>query len=338
MIDKYIVITTINDPNEAIIKYRNWKGWKLIVVGDRKTNKFWSASNVIYLDIEEQKRLYGELSEHISENTYKRKMLGYIWAIQHGAKAIFETDDDNFPYKEAQKAVESVIDNKHANEIKKIGNKNGWVNIYREFGINNCWPRGFPIDLISDKTPNIYLKNNKNDSLGLVQYLVDLDPDVDAIYRMTSINSEIKFKKKDPIILNVNSFCPINSQATLWLSDYFPLMFFPLGVSDRVTDILRGYIALACLWKMNKSVSYHSPIVYQLRNNHNLLNDFKEESFLYLNARILSKILLGVKGDTPSKLYLSALNLLVENNYLSQLNTNAYLQFLNNIDVTIFEK
>ena len=34
---KIIVTTTINEPTEALIKYSNFKDWKLIIVGDLKT-------------------------------------------------------------------------------------------------------------------------------------------------------------------------------------------------------------------------------------------------------------------------------------------------------------
>ena len=39
--DKWIVVTTIQHPTEAVKALNYLKGWKLIVVGDRKTPKNW---------------------------------------------------------------------------------------------------------------------------------------------------------------------------------------------------------------------------------------------------------------------------------------------------------
>lgn len=32
---------------------------------------------------------------HLPWNAYSRKNVGYLWAIQHGARTVYETDDDN---------------------------------------------------------------------------------------------------------------------------------------------------------------------------------------------------------------------------------------------------
>lgn len=276
MCKKFIVITSINKPTKAIAEFAKWKGWQVVVVGDKKTPKDWHLRNVKFFSLEEQYLYYPRFAKIIPENSYKRKMLGYIYAIQHGAEMIFETDDDNYPY------------------------KNAWLNVYEKFGAKRCWPRGFPV--------------------GVAQFLVDRDPDVDAIYRMTE-NKEVIFEKRKPILLNGGQYCPFNSQATLWPRELFSMMYFPIDVTDRTTDILRSYIAMSCLWKLDRTVSFNSPIMYQKRNIHNLLEDFLGEMDLYMHSEEWVKRLSRVRGKNAEELYISALKLL-------KMNTRAYGEFI----------
>src|SRR6266542_1662380 len=105
----FLIITTINSPSEAILGFRNWADWHLIVVGDRKTPAGWSCDGVTFLGLDEQYRMFGDLASVIPENTYTRKMFGYAYAIQQGATAIFESDDDNIPYVDAAHCVETFL-------------------------------------------------------------------------------------------------------------------------------------------------------------------------------------------------------------------------------------
>jgi hypothetical protein len=93
--DKWIVVTTINYPTEAVKKLANIEGWKVVVVGDKKTPKDWNYTNCIYLSIEKQKELGYKIHDLLPYGHYGRKNIGYIFAVQHGARVIYETDDDN---------------------------------------------------------------------------------------------------------------------------------------------------------------------------------------------------------------------------------------------------
>ena len=325
-IKKYIVITSIYPPSTAIEKFSAWKEWEVIVVGDRKTPPNWSYDNVTYLSIDEQYALYPELAKSIRENTYTRKMLGYLHAISKGAEVIFDTDDDNIPYEAAQSVIEGMIDPTKHPKHTALSSKAGWVNVYPLFGSATSWPRGYPLPLLKE---NIYEEVAANPIVtgSVVQFLADLDPDVDAVYRMV-VGDEITFTKNLFYSLTPGTYSPFNSQATLWTKEYFPLLFFPLEVPDRVTDILRGYIALAVLWKMNRTLSFASPVVYQERNPHNLHNDFFQETMLYHHAQAWSIELQKIEGSSASELYTAALQKLHEQGYLTDLNLSSYQQFL----------
>jgi hypothetical protein len=325
---KYIVITTINKPTEAIIKFAQWKNWNVIVIGDRKSPSDWKCEGVTYLNVEDQ---YSNSSlkmfaKAIPENTYVRKMVGYAYAIKNGATAIFETDDDNIPYDDAESVLEKTLKFQNNSCNERLSSDLGWLNIYQRFSDQKCWPRGFPVEYVSDPSVSGHVgKDCKPWKIN--QFLADGDPDVDAIYRML-VPEEVYFARNRSYLLDEGTFCPFNSQATLWLPEAFPFLFLPVGVSDRVADILRGYIALACLWKTNGTLAYSSPIVFQERNAHVLLDDFSAEVPLYLNANKWSHLLNKIVGSSASDYFQSALNLLCEIDVLQEECADLYTQFL----------
>lgn len=327
--DRFIIITSINPPTEAVVAFAKWKGWQTIVVGDRKSPDVWKADGVVYLGIKEQIDLFGDFAKNLPENTYTRKMMGYIYAIRNGANYILESDDDNIPYDKGQEIVEASIAGNLLANRKLVANSTGWANIYQDFGVDYCWPRGFPIELITSEAKQKYGTPLRKPLV--TQFLADLDPDVDAIFRMTC-KKVTKFAKDLSFSLDIGTYCPFNSQATLWSKKAFPLMFFPLFVPDRVTDILRGYIALTCLWELGSTLDFQSPVVYQERNAHNLLKDFEQEQMLYKNADIWSKLLRKeVSGTTPGELFANSLEVLCDSGFIDQKNVKLYADFINEI-------
>ena len=224
----FIIITTINSPSEAILGFRNWADWHLVVVGDRKTPADWSCEGVTFLGLDEQYRMFGDLASVISENTYTRKMLGYAYAIRQGATAIFESDDDNIPYVDAAHCIEAFLADSTRSFGERCSVSNGWLNVYELFGASDCWPRGFPIERIKDPIPEQRSGQNSN-PWSLIQFLADEDPDVDAIYRLV-FNRPVFFARERRYILDAGTYSPVNSQATLWTPEMFPFLFLPLGV------------------------------------------------------------------------------------------------------------
>ena len=53
---------------------------------------------MIFLSSEDQEKLGYEITPLLKHNVYQRKNVGYLYAIQHGARYIYDTDDDNHPY------------------------------------------------------------------------------------------------------------------------------------------------------------------------------------------------------------------------------------------------
>lgn len=290
--EQWIVVTTIQYPTDAVKKLSNLKDWKLVVVGDKKTPKDWELPNCIYLSPEKQLELGYHSATVLPWNHYSRKNIGYLYAIQHGAKVIYETDDDNFLY--------NVIPITKSTEVKQEirNNYNRAINIYACFGCPDTWPRGFPLDQLTQKEPLTYVKS-KSCTIGVQQSLVDKDPDVDAIFRLTH-GKEFYFPQKPPCIINLHNYCPYNSQNTLSHSDAFWGLYIPSTVSFRSCDIWRGYITQRLMRNANLSLCFTSPTAYQERNEHNLIKDFADEWECYTKVGKLLEALDTWKSSTLS--------------------------------------
>lgn len=289
--NKFIIITTINEKTKAISEFEGKEGWRLIIVGDKKSKPIESNRNLTFLSVEEQHKLGFSISDKLPYNHYTRKNIGYLYAIREGADVIYDTDDDNLPY--PYWGLESV---ECGNLIQS---ENAFVNIYSHFSDELIWPRGFPLDLIN-QSEKLKCKMALPVKVGVWQGLADLDPDVDAIYRLI-FNKPVKFERKKPVVLPPGKYCPFNSQNTFWTKEAFPYLYLPATTSFRFTDILRGFIAQRLLWESGMHLGFHEATVYQERNIHDLMKDFKDEVECYLNTRKVINVLQGLRcSDNPA--------------------------------------
>lgn len=288
---KFLVLTTINNITAPIRKLSNIPGYELVIVGDKNTPTI-SSKKFTFLSIEKQKELPFEFTKKCPLNAYQRKNIGYLYSILHGATVIGETDDDNIPMKCWDSCLKLT-----SKPIEMITNPKNF-NVYSKFTTEKIWPRGFPLTSITENQ-KITHKINRKPNVGIWQGVVDNEPDVDAIYRLTK-NKKIKFRKNH-VILNSKVFCPFNSQDTFWYSDFFMYMYLPVSVTFRMTDILRSYIAQRCLWAHNAYVGYFGPNMIQLRNKHNLLDDFLLEIPCYTQAEIIIDMLSKIKLNSSPK-------------------------------------
>jgi hypothetical protein len=118
--------------------------------------------------------------------------------------------------------------------------------------------------------------------VGIWQGLADEDPDVDAIYRLTS-DTPCIFQKRGSVVLEKATVCPFNSQNTAFRKELFPLLFLPSFVTFRFTDILRGIIAQPILWQHDYRLGFTEATVVQKRNVHDYFKDFESEVPMYLH-------------------------------------------------------
>lgn len=273
----FAVITSINSPTNSVEVISNIQDVNLIVVGDKKTPKIWSHPNVHFISYDDQIELNFELSNFLPVNHYSRKNIGYLVAIQNGAKFIIDIDDDNTPF--------SLSFPDSFDSYDTLDNDLGFVNVYNFFTNKKIWPRGLPLNLINTNFRNLPLSKSKS-NIGVWQGLANIDPDVDAIYRMT-INDQIIFDERQPIVLGEGTLSPFNSQNTQFSSELFPLLYLPISVSFRFTDILRSYVAQPIMWLYGYKLGFKNANVNQYRNKHDLMEDFRSEIQMYDSKDII---------------------------------------------------
>jgi len=308
---QFIVITTINSKTDAIFNFEKLiHNWQIILVGDKKSAPIYSNNRITFLSIETQSKLDYKLNIVCPYNHYTRKNIGYLYAIQNGADIIYDTDDDNLPYDDWK------IEDFASNNV--IDSEEQFINIYKNFSDQHIWPRGFPLDEISKKH-DYAVRKSDDTPIGVWQGLADIDPDVDAIFRLV-LKKDIIFDKKPPVFLTKGSYCPFNSQNTVWRKELFPLLYLPATTSFRFTDILRGYIAQRLMWEQDLHLGFTKATVYQERNAHDFMKDFADEWQCYLHVKPIVQLLNSINFSSLSliealeKAYLC----LVKENFVSE--------------------
>ena len=255
-----------------------------------------SFPNCVYLSVEKQKSLGYYIFDLLPYKSYTRKNIGYLYAIEHGAKIIYETDDDNSPYGGVIKFFQQEF-----GEFYAYKTESPVVNPYAHFGQSSIWPRGYPLDHISDPPRRKFVKCNAARP-SIQQGVVDGDPDVDAIFRLTRKDQDIALDVKfdvsaPPVLLPPQTMSPFNSQNTLFLHDALWALLLPVTVAFRVCDIWRGYWAQRLLWEIGGNLVFFPPNARQVRNAHNYLADFIDENQLYQDSGRLVEFLMNWKSD-----------------------------------------
>ena len=273
-----LVITSISSSeNKILMDYAEKApkhGFRFIIAGDEKSPENFNLTGCEYLSLNDQLDSGFILAKHLPTRHYARKNIGYLYAMKNGATVIIETDDDN--------CAKNSFWNKREDYVQADYYENvGWMNVYNLFSGENIWPRGFSLEhvkTVPDKNKAI----NKLCYCPVQQGLADENPDVDAIYRMI-FPLPFNFKKATDVATGNNAWCPFNSQNTTWFKEAFMLMYLPSYCSFRMTDIWRSFVVQRICWENDICILFHHATVWQERNEHNLLTDFRDELPGYKN-------------------------------------------------------
>ncbi len=289
MAQTYLIITSIASSDHPVLQQFANESVShqipFIVIGDTKSPASFNLPNCDFYSIDRQQALPFSLSNLLPLKHYARKNIGYLVAMSGGAEIIIETDDDNLPFPE-------FWSTKSRNVFAHKFKEKGWVNVYKYFTDRHIWPRGFSLEHILDEVPE--LNGQLAVDCPIQQGLATENPDVDAMFRLTQ-PLPVDFIKSDNLALGVGSFCPFNSQNTVWFKDAFPLLYLPSYCSFRMTDIWRSFIAQRIAWECEWYILFHQSTVWQERNDHNLLNDFKDEIPGYLHNNTIFHELQNLK-------------------------------------------
>lgn len=259
------------------------RGMPFFVIGDAKSPPEYSLPGAEFYSLRRQRETDFGFAKLCPELHYARKNVGYLLAIRAGAKVIVETDDDNLP-------LPGFWEPRQRQQETTAMDGGGWVNVYKYFTDSDCWPRGLPLDAFHLELPEIGSLTVSQVDCPIQQGLANGDPDVDAIFRLL-FSLPVEFWDGLTLAFGPGSWCPFNSQNTSWWPDAYPLMYLPAYCSIRMTDIWRSFIAQRIAWVNDWSVLFHSPTVYQVRNEHNLMRDFQDEIIGYLNNKAIGEML-----------------------------------------------
>jgi len=343
--DKWIVITTFNPPSDSIINLeKNINNWKIVVIGNRKTNDsnwniFINSSKLIYLSIEEQNKLGYKILKYIKEDSFYRKNIGYVFAIQHGAKEIYETEENlNLGN------LKSLNINVNKSYICYGKNPSPYeqkmINPYAHFCESNIWPRGFLInDIPNDYNKSIYYANINQINLKPLVYqgLNNKIPDLDSIFILTNgkkkENLNIIFSQNFPLLYLPDNYVPINSKNTKYLYEIFPFLMLPVTINESISDIIRGYILERFVFGYGGMIVFHNSDVYN-ENSKNDNSKLLEEKHLFFSLKKILEIIKSNKyksfeiTENPIELLFEILKQLIKNNFLRNEDITLYKAFL----------
>lgn len=285
------------------------QGWCFVVVADQNGPQDYDVEGVIYLTVERQKALHFHIMDYLPWRHFGRKNVGFLFAIAHGAKVIYDTDDDN---RLKEPRIPILGDELAANVSWPEGDPGGpgLMNPYPSFqpSCGHMWPRGFPLDYVqAQETFNktIVVKTLRR-APAVQQFLADEDPDVDAIFRLTR-RLPCSFAGLDealPPVMAIppRSFTPYNAQATVHLYDAFWGLLLPVTVHGRVSDIWRAYLTQKLLWDVGQVITFTPAHVVHDRVAHDYLKDFQSEGDLQLKSTAMVEFLSRWSSSAPSLL------------------------------------
>lgn len=202
------VITTIQPPTPSVrglMAFLNKTSGRLIAIGDQKGPDRFDIGGADFYSLAAQKLLPLKLAAILPTKHYARKNLGYLMAMKANAPCIYETDDDNTPAPH-WKPLALATQAQQATAAR-------WLNVYRLFTDQLIWPRGFPLNKVTDPAT---WQGARSGPLRAVQSpiqqgLADLSPDVDAVWRLV-LDREFTFHRADSVSLPRGTWCPWNSQ------------------------------------------------------------------------------------------------------------------------------
>jgi hypothetical protein len=248
-----------------------------------------------YLTVEDQVSFLNKIGfplSHIPYRSDNRRNVGYLKAFEEGCDIIISMDDDNFPMEEDFFLHHSIVGDTVSAVPVSSGNR--WVN---PMSLLSCrsqsghdilvYPRGFPYErrwLDTHQRTDGHLHSGR---VGINAGLWAGDPDVDAVTRLTTLcqaTPHAGWDKKCLYALKDGQLMPVNSQNTAIVrSAVFSYYFVKMGyringmVIDRFGDIFSGYFLQLCNRSVGNMLTFGDPMVFQARNEHDLLKDLSVE-------------------------------------------------------------
>ncbi|PHT60525.1 hypothetical protein CQW23_02888 [Capsicum baccatum] len=304
--EQWIVVSVSDYPSSSLQSLVRLKGWQVLAIGNSRTPKDWNLKGAIYLSLEQQASLGFRVVDFLPYDSYVRKSVGYLFAIQHGAKRIFDADDRGEVIGgDLGKHFDLELDGATAKKQKilqyslEIENKTV-VNPYIHFGQRSVWPRGLPLESVGFVNHEEFYTEVSGGRQYIQQGISNGLPDVDSVFYSTrKVGSEaldIVFDEHAPkVALPQSLMVPINSFNTLFHYNAFWSLMLPVSVSTMASDVLRGYWAQRLLWEIDGFVVVYPPTIH--RDDKVEAYPFSDEKDLHVNVGRLIKFLVSWRSE-----------------------------------------
>ncbi|GKU89869.1 hypothetical protein SLEP1_g3946 [Rubroshorea leprosula] len=304
--EQWIVVSVSDYPSDLLKKMVKIRGWQVLAIGNSRTPKDWSLKGAIFLSLDEQANLGFRVVDYLPYDSYVRKSVGYLFAIQHGAKKIFDCDDrgevigddlgKHFDEELVGKGArqESILQYSHDNPNRTV------VNPYIHFGQRSVWPRGLPLENVGEIGHEEFYTEVFGGKQYIQQGISNGLPDVDSVFYFTRKSGleafDIRFDEHAPkVALPQGMMVPVNSFNTMYHSSAFWALMLPVSVSTMASDVLRGYWGQRLLWEIGGYVVVYPPTIH--RYDRIEAYPFSEEKDLHVNVGRLIKFLVSWRSN-----------------------------------------
>lgn len=298
-----IVTTTIRVPKVlddyvANLSRNGHRDVEFIVVGDLKsppeTGAYLaelaerSGYAIHWWDAERQKdwlKDQPELDRLIPWNSVQRRNLAYLQAVQGGAECVITIDDDNWTTDDDYIGGHSIIGS--TDPIEAVSSSSKWFNTASRLVTEPAKPlyhRGFPTCM---RGLNETLEYAQARGRVVVNAGFWLDvPDADAMCHVDSPVSVTGYREgcEGRVAVAPGTNMVFNSQNTAFHRDTLPAMYLmPMGGRcgelevGRYDDIWMSIFVKVIADHLGDLVTVGSPMVKQLRNEHDLIQDMLVE-------------------------------------------------------------
>lgn len=307
---KWIVVSTNRHPTSALRSLAVQTDWNMVVVGTRNTPADWQLKGAVFLDLKRQEQLEYAVTKFLPEDSFTRKTIGYLFALRHGAKVIYDTDDNSELFKKldlkffnltkvfytepgARVGKGTLVFNPKLKQPKGREEPVFTRNVNAHFGQPNTWPRGFPLQDIGVGVFSTNYMTAGQDVRAYVQHvLANGDPDLDAIFRQTRkpVGKMISFNfdmDAPPVLLPPGVYAPFNAMSTLFHKEAFWAMALPPTKNDFVPDIWRAYALERLIGEIGGQVLFLPPALQQAGEPRNLESDYALQHTLYYKTGAL---------------------------------------------------
>lgn len=306
--NKWIVVAVSGPPTEHISAMVKMQGWQVLALGDSLTPPNWDVRGAIFLSIERQATLQYRVLAHLPFASYVRKSAGYLFAIQHGAKIIYDADENaSILGHDLSDVFDVALSESHSKketlaQFLPLPNRT-IINPYIHFGQRSVWPRGLPLEIVSNINAEMYYGHVPSGKQWIQQGLANGCPDLDSIFyntRKGELESvDIEFDSHaPPVALPHGTMAPINHINTLFYSSAFWALMLPVSVNPQVSDIFRGFWGQRLLWDTGGYLAIYPPSIY--RADTNKPHPFEEEKELQENVEKLVSFLVAWNSVKPT--------------------------------------